>query len=553
MRQESSSEWKWQVGPMVWELSRGALIAAALFWGVVLILVLHRHHAMYPSYASFDQGIFNQVFWNNSHGRWFQSSLSSSLSTPVVHDGQVPDVSYRRLGQHFTPALLLWLPIYAIAPSPTTLFVIQVTLVTLAGIVLYNLARQRLSPALSTLITISYYGANGVIGPSLANFHDICQLPLFFFSLFLALEKRWWWLFWTMAGLILLVREDAGVALFGVGVYLLGSRRDPWKGGILCGLSLGYMLLLTNLIMPLFSEDISRRFMIEQFGQYVDGDEASTLDVIWGMVSQPGRLLVELVNPVGENIRYLLGHWLPLMFIPAIAPSAWLLAGVPLIKTFLRQDPIALSINLRYSMNIVPGLFYGAVLWWAAHPQWIRSRWVRSGWIAAMTLSILFTITSNPNRALSFAIPDSIQPLVYRPAPSQWQHVGQIRAFMAEIPRDASVAATSHIVPHLSSRREVLRFPDLSLQNDAGDVVEMDYILLDLDQLVVYQTVFPADRQRLRRIGRSLDRLLRAERYGVQGFVDGIVFLQRATPSQPQALADWQAYREAIAPILDQG
>ncbi|WP_239125310.1 DUF2079 domain-containing protein [Leptolyngbya sp. CCY15150] len=551
MSQESSSGWKWQTGPMVWEVSRGALMAAALFWVVVLVLVLHRHHAMYPSYASFDQGIFNQVFWNNSHGRWFQSSLSSSLSTPVVHDGQVPDVSYRRLGQHFTPALLLWLPIYAIAPSPTTLFIIQVTLVTLAGLVLYNLARCYLTPQLSTLIAISYYGANSVIGPSLANFHDICQLPLFFFSLFLALEKRWWALFWIMAGLILLVREDAGVALFGVGVYLLVSRRYPWLGAILCGLSLGYMLLLTNLIMPLFSEDISRRFMIEQFGQYVEGDEASTLDVIGGMVSNPGRLLQELVNPLGDKIRYLLGHWLPLMFIPAIAPSAWLLAGVPLLKTFLRQDPIALSINLRYSMNIVPGLFYGAVLWWSVHPQAIRQRWVRGLWIAAITLSILFTITSNPNRSLSFIIPDSIQPQVYLPAPQQWQHVAKIRGFMAEIPRDASVSATSHIVAHLSSRRQVLRFPDLSLQNDADEVVEMDYVLLDLEQLVTYQTVFADDRQRLQRAVRVVDRILERDRYGVQGFTDGILFLRRATPSQPDALAAWQAYRQAIAAAVD--
>lgn len=537
-------------GAIAWELNKTVITAAIVFWVIVLALVLHRHYAMYPSYTSFDQGIFNQVFWNNAHGRWFQSSLSSTLSTPVVHDDQVPDVAYRRLGQHFTPALLLWLPVYKLFPSPTTLFVIQVTLITLAGLVLYHLARQYLTPQISTLITVSYYGANAVIGPTLANFHDLCQLPLFFFTLFLALEKRWWGLFWGMAGLILLVREDSGIALFSVGGYLLVSRRYPRLGALLCGLSLGYILLLTNVIMPLFSEDISRRFMIEQFGQYVDGEEASTLDVMWGMVRNPLRLVAEIITPIGENVRYLLGHWLPLMFVPAIAPSAWLLTICPLLKTFLRQDPIALSINLRYSMNLVPGMFYGAILWWSVRPSLIRDRWVRIVWTAGITLSILFTITSNPNRALSFVIPDSFEPMVYLPAPQQWQRVASIRRFMAQIPQDASVSATSHIVPHLSSRREIVRFPELEVQNDAGEVVQMEHVLLDVGQLAIYQEAFSDDRQRLRRDVRMIDRLLERDRYGVVGFVDGVLWMRRGVASDSAALTDWQVFREAIAPAL---
>lgn len=268
--------------------------AAIAFFVLGLVLTLHRY---YSFYASFDQGIFNQVFWNNLHGRFFQSSLSSSLSTNVVHSGEVPDVFYRRLGQHFTPALLLWLPLYALFPYPATLTVLQVTLVTAAGLVLYALARHYLEPPLAAMITVSYYAAITVIGPTLSNFHDISQIPLFMFGLLLAMEKRQWWLFWLLAIFILAVREDSGVSLFGIGFYMVVSQRYPRIGLAVCSLSFGYMLVLTNLIMPLFSEDISRRFMIEQFGQYADGDEASTLDIIWGIVSNPWRLLLELFSP----------------------------------------------------------------------------------------------------------------------------------------------------------------------------------------------------------------------------------------------------------------
>ncbi|EDZ95399.1 conserved hypothetical protein [Limnospira maxima CS-328] len=323
-----------------------------------MVLLLHRY---FTFYASYDQGIFNQVFWNGIHGRFFQSSLSSALSTNVVHQGQFPNVSYHRLGQHFTPALLLWLPLYAIFPSPVTLSVLQVTLVTAAGLVLYLLARQYLEPPLSALIVVSFYGANAVIGPTLANFHDVSQIPLFVFTLLLAMEKGWWWLFWILSVLILGVREDAGVVLFGVGVYMILSHRFPRRGLIVCVLSFGYMLVLTNLIMPLFSADISQRFMMERFGQYAEGDEASTLQIIWGMVSNPLRFIQQLFTPFSRTVTYLLGQWLPLAFIPAIAPGSWMIAGFPLLKLFSAQGMSVLAITIRYAMTVVPGFFYGSI------------------------------------------------------------------------------------------------------------------------------------------------------------------------------------------------
>ncbi|MDJ0650850.1 MAG: DUF2079 domain-containing protein, partial [Xenococcaceae cyanobacterium MO_188.B19] len=46
------------------------IIAAVIFFLCTLTLTLHRHFSFYSSY---DQGIFNQVFWNGTHGRFFQS------------------------------------------------------------------------------------------------------------------------------------------------------------------------------------------------------------------------------------------------------------------------------------------------------------------------------------------------------------------------------------------------------------------------------------------------------------------------------------------------
>ncbi|WP_337884998.1 DUF2079 domain-containing protein [Fischerella thermalis] len=522
--------------------SKTVLLLAGIFFFLCLLFTLHRY---YTFYASFDQGIFNQVFWNNMHGRFFQSSLSSSLSTNVVHAGEVPTVYYHRLGQHFTPALLLWLPIYALFPSPATLTVLQVTLITAAGLVLYVLARQYLQPPLAVMITASFYGANAVIGPTLSNFHDICQIPLFVFTLLLAMEKRWWWLFWLLAVLILAVREDAGIGLFGVGVYMILSKRFPRAGVAVCILSFGYILVLTNLIMPLFSKDISQRFMLERFGQYADGEEASTIEIIWGMISNPLRLLVELFTPPDRTIKYLLGQWLPLAFVPAVAPGSWMIAGFPLLKLLLGKGESVLSITIRYALTVVPGLFYGSILWWSQRQQKFKPAFRRL-WIGCICLSLFFTFTSNPNRTFYFVIPDSVKPLVYVSLPQQWQHVNQMRPLLAQIPPDASVSATTYIVPHLSSRREILRLPALELRNDAKEVIKVDYAIADLWQLQKYQAAFKSDHSLLKDLTPLIDQLINNGEYGIIGFEDGVILLKKAASSDTQAKAAWLQFRQQL-------
>jgi uncharacterized membrane protein len=114
---------------------------------------------------------------------------------------------------------------------------LQVALITAAGIVLYFLPRHYLSVPLSVMIVASYYRANDVIDPTLGNFYEQWQIPLFIFSLLLALEKQRWPLFWLFAVLTLGTREDAGISLFGIGAYLIVNRRYSCAGIALCALS----------------------------------------------------------------------------------------------------------------------------------------------------------------------------------------------------------------------------------------------------------------------------------------------------------------------------
>ena len=521
---------------------RAAFLIAVVFFSFVLFFSLHRHYSFFTSY---DQGIFNQVFWNNLHGRFFQSSLSSALSTNVIHNGEPPAVFYHRLGQHFTPALLLWLPIYALFPSPATLLVIQVTLITAGGLVLYTLARHYLQPSLAVMVTASYYGGNAVVGPAFSNFNDLCQIPLFVFGLLLALEKRVWWLFWVLVALTLAIREDSGVVLFGIGVYLVLSRRHPRIGLAVCSLSFGYMLLVTNVVMALFSEDVSRRFMIEHFGQYATGDSASTLDIIWGIISQPHKLIIELVTPVGKTLNYLAGQWLPLVFVPAISLPAWMISGFPLLQVMLQKGSASLRLNWRYAITIVPGLFYGTILWWSVNSHRFTLRFQRV-WMGFIAIALAFTLASSPHQVFYFIIPDSLEPLAHSSLTQRWNRVGNIRAVMQQIPGDASVSATTFIIPHLSGRREILRLPAIELRTDSREVMLVEYAIADFGHFQQYLPAFKFFRQQIRDTVTVIDEVLDRGLYGIIDVRDGVVLIRKGTPSQPQALKAWLEWRDRL-------
>lgn len=519
---------------------RRVWIAAALFAAVGLLLQWWRVHALT---ASYDQGIFTQVLWNGLHGHPFESTLSSQLSTNVIHGGEPPALGYRRLGQHFTPLLALWIPLVGLGGAGA-LGVIQVLLITAAGLVLHRLARQWLAEDLAAMVSLSFFGANAVLGPTWGNFTDLCQLPLLVFALLLALEKGSRGPGVLAALLIPLVREDTGVVLAGIGLWLLIRQRHRWPVALALILWGGaWVVVVTTVLMPLFSEDTSRRFMLENFGQYLGGQQkASSLDVLRASLGQPLLLLRELVSPPDQTLRYLLGQGLPLMFVPLVSLDSWVLMGLPLLGLLLaRGSNNPLSINIRYTFLVVPGLFAGAALWWRGHaPLFAERRW-RAIWAGCLALSLFFTLTSNPNRSLSWLIPDSVSPWLHVTPAESWRHAAAARQALAILPRQASVSATTQLVPPLAQRPVLVRFPNaITYKDRQGRTQPVDWVAADLRRLKRYAPAFDEDqemlegaRERLRAMGAT---------YGIRELRDGVVILQRGAADQPgsrEALEQW--------------
>ena len=497
--------------------------------------------------ASMDQGIFLQVLSNGLRGHPFESTLSSQLSTTVIHSGQLPALGYHRLGQHFTPILVLWMPLVGLLGS-WALPLVQVGLMTAAGLALYSLARLRLEPGPASGVALSFFGANAVLGPTWGNFTDLCQLPLAIFLLLLGLERRSRWLILAAGVAVPLIREDTGVLLVGVGLWL--AVRQPRRWPVALGLALGggsWVLLATNVLMPLFSDDNARRFMVENFGQYIPGQtQASSLEVLRQAVQQPLVLLRELVSPPRQTLTYLAGQGLPLLFVPLISLDAWLLMGLPMLGLLLAQgDNNPLSIHIRYTLLVVPGLFAGAIFWWQQHSGLWHNRRVRHLWAAAVALSLLFTVGGNPNRSLSWLVPDSFRPWVYSSPLQQWQHGQRARALLAGLPPQASVAASTPLIPPLAQRPVLVRFPEhTSYQDRSGQPLPVDWIVVDLDWMRRYAVAFRKERRALRASLRELENL--EGRYGIQQEEDGVVVWKRNSTNDPKALKRWRDLQQAL-------
>ncbi len=72
-------------------------------------------------------------------------------------------------------------------------------------------------------LTDGFYAGNALIGPTLGNFTDLCQLPLAVFALMLCLQRRIGWLILSAAVLTPLIQEETGIMLIALIIWGAGQ------------------------------------------------------------------------------------------------------------------------------------------------------------------------------------------------------------------------------------------------------------------------------------------------------------------------------------------
>ncbi|MGH7362037.1 MAG: DUF2079 domain-containing protein, partial [Candidatus Methylomirabilales bacterium] len=303
------------------------------------------------------------------------------------------------------------------------------------------LARRRLGgDAPAAAFALLYLLSPTLHGINLRDFHIAAfAVPLLLASVYCFETNRMGWFLLTVL-LTLGCREDAALAVIGLGLWVALARRR-WILG--CGLAAGSLALLffdVHVLMPYFRAGAYPHL---QRYAHLGG---SLGEILLSMLSHPLRTLGFMFS--ARKLLYLLALLAPLGFLPLLAPRDLLPALPALAHNLVSQDPILFSYRAQYNSFVLPFLVLAAVSGYARlSPRLaLKGRSIRGlGLCLAFLLSL--ALTSRTLNDLAF---------------HRWWLTGRQRAaytVLAEVPSGASVSAWDRFVPHLSLRRKVFVFP----------------------------------------------------------------------------------------------
>ena len=288
------------------------VLYAITFGGLSLV----RHWAWHST--ALDLGVFEQVLWNTANGRFMESTLSLGRCDP-----------HSFFGDHFSPVLLLLVPLYALVPRPETLIIVQTIALAAGGWPIYLLARHLLAAGGQRLVWVLAYVLSAPLAfVTLYDFHEItlAVLPLGLAMYFLV-RRQTAWLSCSLA-VAFLVKEE--VALIGIGFGLALLAQGRWRpAAIVTIASVATFVITLKLIIPAFADA-----PYQYLGRYASlgRDEA---DIARTLVLDPLRVLAVLgQGEVGSKVVFvasLFGPGLALALrskwalVPAIPPLGYLL------------------------------------------------------------------------------------------------------------------------------------------------------------------------------------------------------------------------------------
>jgi hypothetical protein len=302
--------------------------------------------------STFDIGLFSQMF--------HRMSTDLSAITTLERDRVLSHFAV-----HISPIFYLMLPFYKLFPHVETLEVLQIWVVFSAVIPLRLLLSKLNLSKLANILTILWF----VLLPVLTtaggyHLHENCFLvPLIFWVFyFIVNEKKWGILISTI--LLLLVKEDAFIYVFSIGIFFLTQKRFNLTTKTKKWLIITEFLLpvlyftLALLILSTFGEG----GMVSRFDAFLLKDENGILAVFKNLVLHPSFAISHLF--MAKKLGYLFLMLSPMCFLPLLQRnwSTYFLA-LPLVVINLLPDwPYQYDIGFQYSYGSGALLFIMALL-----------------------------------------------------------------------------------------------------------------------------------------------------------------------------------------------
>ncbi len=397
-------------------------------------------------------GIFAQSAWTTLHGHFF-------ANTHETVDGSLGG----HFGIHFSPTLLLLVPLYAVWPSPLSLMVAQALALALAVLPLYLLLRPHAGSLGGSLLAAGLLGLPVMARAGHNDFHDATFLPVLLLTAVWALETGRRKAFLLAAVAALGVREDTGLTLAALGLYA-GVRRLGWGHAIrIAALGLVWFLVVVRVVMPRFwSPGLwmdAQTFLGYHFGKWGD----APIDVTVAMLTHPVELIRQAM--ARDRLHYVYGLLQPMLLLPVLGSPAWIV-GIPALAVNVLSNHQWMRQGLKY-YSIIPILFaYLATARTAAKLARCPTELPRP----ANGLVVGLVVIAGLLPALFLNSPP-----VPRPSPP----AAPTRAVLERIPPDVGVYAPIGMYPHLVNREYAACWESLGRRiQEPGILGRYDWIVL---------------------------------------------------------------------------
>jgi uncharacterized membrane protein len=305
------------------------------------------------------------------------------------------------------------------------------------------------------------------------------------FAVWLAERRRWGW-FAVAVGVTLLCKEDAGLAIFGLGAML--AVRRQWRVGLVTALvGVGWFALAAEVIIPHANGGAG-----PLYASLFPGFGSSVSEVAVNMLRHPGQVLHELALP--ERRKYYLDLLLPAGLVAFASPSA-LLIGLPQVFiNSLSGHVYTYNAHYYYSSVVVASIFVATVDGCARLRRTRLPKFVPVAIVAVAALVANVVMSPSPLSEKNFhsGIWATDNPRQER-----------LREAVAMIPPDAAVSATYYLVPHLTHRAKIYEYPNpwrVANWGVAGerphdprvvDYIVVDWYLLGQDATLMSQLIGP--------------------------------------------------------------
>jgi len=397
--------------------------------GGLLFLVSWLRYLTFHS-SAYDLAFFDQIVWNGARGH----GLSSSF------------LPYPFLGQHFEPALFLFIPLYWLHASPLWLLGAQDAALAAAIVPLYWLSRYWLAGRWAPWVAITAYVLQLSVARAVGfDFHtETLAIPFVFLALLFLVRDRTWFLA-GCAVVPMLCKEDGALVTLGIGLFavMLGHRR---AGLLLMAGSLAIGTFITLVVMPHLRGGAPGD-LVERY-TYLGHTSGQ---ILLHLFTQPGLWLRHLV--AAPAAPAMLVALLALGLLPFFRPCALLAALPALVISLLSSFPYTAGLRLQYGISATPLLVAAALLGWQklSSDRRLPQGYGRPLGGAALLIGALATW-------LAFA------PLPGGHGPDQaglvgFGRVAAVERVLRRVPPQAPVAATDSVLTHLAERPVMFLLP----------------------------------------------------------------------------------------------